>query len=232
MLILSRYRLHRKVDLVNISKELHLHTVFTADDQQPNPSFHEGHDVVLSAIDPRLPSLGYRLLLPPNTDVASLVLGCEISSDGYDVKRCCFGIGEGTTDFPPGQCLPLECNIAFLNGVSFDKGCYIGQELTARSHYTGVVRKRIVPLTLSSSVRVMPGDIIINSHGKDCGKVRSVTTHHALGLLRISELIKKSVLFVRTGENETAAISAIVPPWWHVGSDLFIQQLVPKETGH
>jgi len=226
MVTLSRYRLRRKIDIVNISNDFQLHTVFSADDQQPHFSLSHCPDVVFSILDPRLPSLGYRLLVSTNTDVSALIPGCENSSNGYDIKRCRLGVGEGTTDFPPGQCLPLECNIELLNGVSFDKGCYIGQELTARSRYTGVIRKRIVPLTLLSSVPVMPGDAIVNSEGKDCGKVRSVTGNHALGLLRISELIKKSVLHIHNGYHESVAVSASVPPWWQAGSDLLLQQLI------
>ena len=41
--------------------------------------------------------------------------------------------------------MPLECNLEGLNAVSFEKGCYVGQELTARTHHRGVVRKRVVP---------------------------------------------------------------------------------------
>ena len=45
-----------------------------------------------------------------------------------------------------GEAIPLEYNLAGLNAISFDKGCYIGQELIARSHHRGVIRKRLLPL--------------------------------------------------------------------------------------
>ena len=45
-----------------------------------------------------------------------------------------------------GVCLANTCNISLLHSVSFTKGCYLGQELTARAHFTGVVRKRILPV--------------------------------------------------------------------------------------
>lgn len=56
------------------------------------------------------------------------------------------GIAEGAVDVPFENGLPLEANIDFLNGVHFNKGCYVGQELTARTHFRGHVRKRIMPV--------------------------------------------------------------------------------------
>ena len=45
-----------------------------------------------------------------------------------------------------GEAVPLEYNLAGLNAISFDKGCYVGQELIARTHHRGVIRKRLLPL--------------------------------------------------------------------------------------
>lgn len=45
-----------------------------------------------------------------------------------------------------GEAIPLEFNLAGLNAISFDKGCYVGQELIARTHHRGVIRKRLLPL--------------------------------------------------------------------------------------
>lgn len=87
----------------------------------------------------------------------------------YHRHRLEMGIAEGIEEIPPGQLLPFELNIDYLQGgmntavhhcvnalnlllfdiVSYTKGCYLGQELTARTHYTGVVRRRTVPLLLN-----------------------------------------------------------------------------------
>ena len=69
----------------------------------------------------------------------------------YDVHRSKLGVcDERVDEIPPGNAMPLEYNIGYLNGVSFHKGCYLGQELIARTHHTGVVRKRTVRLKLTS----------------------------------------------------------------------------------
>ena len=81
--------------------------------------------------DPRLPELGHRWLAPPG-----------VPASGWRAHRLALGVAEGTAEL--GDILWLECNAAELNGVSFSKGCYVGQENTARMHYRGKVNRRLV----------------------------------------------------------------------------------------
>lgn len=83
--------------------------------------------------------------------------------DPHYFRRLRFEAGyvDSTTDYKPESLLPLELNFDFLpNAVSADKGCYVGQELTARTFATGILRKRLVPviLTHSDELRKVPGD--------------------------------------------------------------------------
>ncbi|EXJ94504.1 hypothetical protein A1O1_02900 [Capronia coronata CBS 617.96] len=71
----------------------------------------------------------------------------------YTVHRMLNGLAEGQTELPAAASLPQESNIDFFGGIDFFKGCYVGQELTIRTHHTGVVRKRILPCQLYG-----PGD--------------------------------------------------------------------------
>lgn len=66
------------------------------------------------------------------------------------MHRTLQGIPEGPLEILPNQSLPLEASLDYAGGVDFRKGCYVGQELTARTHHTGVVRKRVVPVSLYS----------------------------------------------------------------------------------
>lgn len=123
------------------------------------------------------------------------------------------GVPEGVQDLPPGEALPLESNLVFLNGISFSKGCYIGQELTARTHYTGVVRKRLMPLGLSVPVEnLLMGAAIEAAQGKVAGKLRSGVGELGMGLVRLS--LAKETLTVSSTQGEGVTVTASVPDWW------------------
>ena len=56
--------------------------------------------------------------------------------------------------YAAGQAIPLEYNLDELNAISFTKGCYVGQELIARSHFQGLIRKRLMPVQISTGTRL------------------------------------------------------------------------------
>lgn len=83
--------------------------------------------------DPRLPALGRRWLDAPGE-----------AAQGWREHRLRFGVSEGRAELGDGQTLWLECNAAELNGVSFAKGCYVGQENTARMNWRQKVNRRLI----------------------------------------------------------------------------------------
>uniref|UniRef100_A0A8D9F1U3 Transferase CAF17 homolog, mitochondrial n=1 Tax=Cacopsylla melanoneura TaxID=428564 RepID=A0A8D9F1U3_9HEMI len=91
--------------------------------------------------DPRLSSLGVRLIHPKDLDINSILEKQNIVQnsdvDNYTTVRYKLGVAEGIEEIPIGNCFPHEYNCDYLHGVSFHKGCYIGQELTARTQHTG-----------------------------------------------------------------------------------------------
>lgn len=68
----------------------------------------------------------------------------------YETRRILNGVAEGPEEIPYNKAIPLEFNLDRQGGVMFDKGCYLGQELVARTHTVGVVRKRLTPVWLSA----------------------------------------------------------------------------------
>lgn len=125
------------------------------------------------------------------------------------------GVPEGVHDLPPGVALPLESNLAFMNGISFTKGCYIGQELTARTHHMGVIRKRLFPVQFSGAVPgggIAPGASVLTESGQAAGKYRAGLGDVGLALLRSEKI--KGPLHIRTSESGLVALTASVPDWW------------------
>lgn len=103
--------------------------------------------------DPRLPALGNRWIAAPSGEAS-----------GYHAHRLSLGVPEGVAELGQDKTLWLETNAAELNGVSFTKGCYVGQENTARMNYRQKVNRRLFVLPDGSVERRTvsdPGDAII-----------------------------------------------------------------------
>lgn len=124
---LSLYRLRRPID---IARDDSLSVHWTVEQQES------------ASADPRLPELGSRWLAASETDL-------ESADDAYRVHRLNQGVPEGRAEL--GDILWLETNAVELNGVSFEKGCYIGQENTARMNWRQKVNRRLVVVPLDQS---------------------------------------------------------------------------------
>lgn len=113
----------------------------------PDIRLPEGHGDLIEYSDGRAPGMGRRLLLGPEQERPEAV-EFEESLEDYTIRRILRGVPEGQSEILREQALLQESNIDFMGGVDFRKGCYVGQELTIRTHHTGVVRKRILPVQL------------------------------------------------------------------------------------
>ena len=213
---IKKYRLRKKVDVNDVSSEYDVLSVQGIDGLLPSSK-----ELLVQSIDPRVRDLGWRVVVSSGLDVASLHSSAvESDEEEYHEKRCRLGVCEGVVDLPPGKALPLESNLDYMNGVSFSKGCYLGQELTARTHFTGVTRKRIVPLeiggegSMTRSLIPPPESTILNSQGKSAGKLRSGAGRFVLGLLRLS-YINDKLTVVQDGDKDPVELTARQPQWWH-----------------
>ncbi|KAB0803575.1 hypothetical protein PPYR_00548 [Photinus pyralis] len=167
--------------------------------------------------DPRVANLGVRLIAPRNLDLRkeiAKVFNVESNPSqerSYQWLRYTLGVGEGLDDLPIDNSFPLEANCDYLHGISFHKGCYIGQELTARTHHTGVVRKRLMPLYFKDQLKSIPEDSKIISESTNLGKLRGVTGNVGLALLRIEKALSVSQICVGDGIATTSK-----PFWWPI----------------
>jgi folate-binding protein YgfZ len=139
-------------------------------------------------VDPRLPALGARLIAPQEAGLAALRDAGFAEQDfaAYDRLRLTCGVADGSRDLTIEKAILLEAGFDELNGVDWKKGCYIGQELTARTKYRGLIKKRLLPVELDGPVPA-PGTII-SLNGEEAGEMRSGRDGLGLALLRLEAL--------------------------------------------
>jgi folate-binding protein YgfZ len=134
---LTMYRLRAKVVIADVSAD---HAVAAAWGPAP-PAIADGWCFA----DPRNAGLGWRIIAPP-----SAIPAVTATEDDYHHHRIAAGIAEGGRDYPLGDTFPHEANYDRNAGVSFTKGCFVGQEVVARMQNKAVVRKRVVAITGSA----------------------------------------------------------------------------------
>lgn len=110
---------------------------------EPGLAVHWATEGDLGVVDPRLSELGQRWLAPAGEG--------EGADAAWRAHRLALGVTEGRAELGDGTTLWLECNAAELNGVSFTKGCYVGQENTARMNWRQKVNRRLVVVPIADA---------------------------------------------------------------------------------
>jgi len=139
-------------------------------------------------VDPRLGEIGARAILPVDGAREALAAaGIEPGSPaGYEKLRIELGLPDGSRDLEIEKSILLESGFDELAGVDWDKGCYMGQELTARTHYRALIKKRLVPVRIDGPTPE-PGTPIL-AGGAEAGVMRSASEGAGLALLKIEAL--------------------------------------------
>ena len=202
---LSMYTLRSKAKVEDRAASMEVAVVFG-----DGASKALGIEHAVSFADPRLPELGVRLLTKAGE--AAALLGSHgflpaLPAD-YDALRLALGVPDGSRDLPVEKALLLESGFDELNGVDWKKGCYMGQELTARTKYRGLVRKRLFPVQLDGPLPA-PGTAI-HANGEQVGEIRSGSGNRALAMLRLDAALG-ATLGALTAEN--TRIVAEIPAW-------------------
>ncbi|GMT01053.1 hypothetical protein PENTCL1PPCAC_23227, partial [Pristionchus entomophagus] len=175
--VLERYRLRKKVSIEESDESVLWSEEKTEEDADQ---------------DPRLPGLGWRVYRRANG---------EKEGDGeYREKRYSLGVGEGEELI---GLLPWHSNGDLLSQVSTNKGCYVGQELTARTATQGMIRRRLVPFTTESTVS---GDVH-HPDGKKVGKIVASSSTRGLVMISFSSIDND----IRSSEG--IPIKPFLPDW-------------------
>ena len=170
---LSRYRLRADVAIEPAPLQ-----VFAAWNGEPPDACG-----AVIAPDPRLPAAGWRLLSvePPATNA---------DAAAWDRHRLALGLPDGARDLEAEKTVLLEAGFDELHGISWTKGCYMGQELTARTRYRGLVKRRLLPVHGAGPLPVAGTPILSGalSGAREVGQMRSSQGSHGLAVLRLDAL--------------------------------------------
>lgn len=158
-------------------------------------------------VDPRHSEAGARAILPKDDAEAALQsLGFDAGTpEDYDRTRLPLGLPDGSRDLVVEKSILLESNFDELNGVDWDKGCYMGQELTARTKYRGLIKKRMMPVDIEGPLPDAGTEILLGD--KNAGEMRSGFEGRGIALLRLEQAEK-----ALNGEGRLVAGEATLTP--------------------
>ena len=169
---LARYRLRSKVTM-QAAPEQRVYVAWGG----AEPTIAAAHAVI--AADPRLPEAGWRV-------ITTAPVATNADAVDWDRYRLTWGLPDGAQDLEPEKSVLLEAGFDELHGVSWTKGCYLGQELTARTKYRGLVKRRLVPVSVAGPLPA-PGTPVLRD-GVEVGTMRSGHGEIGLALLRVGAL--------------------------------------------
>jgi len=216
---LNMYKLRARVEIADRSNDFTVAAVFgdgvdktlgLTDEPGAAGTFADG----IAYMDPRLAAMGARVVTP---DTAALTKsGCEEAEpEDYERLRLKLGLADGSRDMVVEKAILLENGFEELHGVDWDKGCYTGQELTARTHYRGLIKKRLMPVRIvgplpEPGTQIMLGDAA-------AGEMRSGAGDRGLALIRLEHFRAA----VAEGTPMNAGEASLVPkqPDWAVFPD-------------
>jgi folate-binding protein YgfZ len=162
--------------------------------------------------DPRLAALGWRAVLARETASAALEAAgyARAERSVYEALRLSLGVPDGSRDIIVERSFLLESNFEELNGVDFDKGCYIGQENTVRQKHRGTAHKRLMRVDIDGPVPAADTPIMLGD--REAGTMRSSLDGTGIALLRL-EYVDQAA---RTGEPlvaDGARLTPVKPDW-------------------
>jgi folate-binding protein YgfZ len=205
------YKLRSKVELADVSAAFKVCVVFG---DGTLPVFGLGDEAGASVpclggiaiVDPRLVAMGARLFVPADADVDSLGLETGTIED-YEALRIQNGVPDSGRDLEVDKTVLLEAGFDELNGVDWKKGCYMGQELTARTKYRGLVKRRLMPITADGPLPVPGTQITVD--GRDAGEVRSSQGEIAMAMIRL-KMLEDDVGVLKAGD---VTVTPRKPDW-------------------
>ncbi len=215
---LTMYRLRAKVTVADADADWCVAVLFGAGAAQavglaPQAGAATAFGGGIAYVDPRLAELGVRLILP-RAKAAEVLAGLKAADDAngghYHRLRASLGVPDAPQELVPEKSIPLENGLDELNAIDWQKGCYMGQELTARTRYRGLVRKRLLPVRISGPAPEPGTPLLLGD--KEMGEVRSTIGDGTRGfaMIRLEALAGGALPEFSAG---AAKVTPDVPGW-------------------
>jgi hypothetical protein len=201
---LTLYRLRAAVTIQDVSESYRAYAVFGSDLTPGSGTVNDG----ITYPDPRLAALGLRAIVAADCSVE--VNG---NQDAYDAHRVALGVPEGGRDYAFGDAFPHDALFDQLNGVSFSKGCYVGQEVVSRMEHRGTARKRVVRVGAIDGSALI-GDQPVLAGDVEIGRVGTVSGSHGLALIRLDRVEEFAAKGIQLAAG-SAALGIEIPSWAH-----------------
>ena len=203
---LNLYKLRAKVLVEDLTEILGVLAVWDCQDTTKGCAAKQG----LTYADPRLPALGFRVMIPPHraTATASELGAALVGAEDYEAHRIALGVPRGGVDFVYGDAFPHEADMDQLGGVDFAKGCYVGQEVVSRIEHRGIARTRAVALRYDGAAPASGAPITAGE--RQVGTMGSAARGRGIALVRLD----------RVAEAEQTALAAggipirLIKPDW------------------
>jgi tRNA-modifying protein YgfZ len=166
----------------------------------------------LAYVDPRLAALGVRLVLPRGEGTGALEAEgfAPAAREDFDRLRLSLGVPDGSRDLAVEKALLVESGFDELNGIDWQKGCYIGQELTARMKYRALVKKRLMPVEVEGPLPPPGTPVMLGA--EEAGEMRTGHDGIALALLRL-DAVESAASGSGTLTAGAARLKPLKPEW-------------------
>ena len=206
---LTLYRLRSKVQFASLNDSHCVVLLWNGPVDEPGRAGPFGGG--FACTDPRHAGLGRRAILPRGA-VASELRAAGFtpgSVEEYERLRLGLGVPDGSRDLEPERALLMESNFEALHGVDFRKGCYVGQEITARMKHRGLTKKRLYRVDADSPLPAAGTPVL--QDGQEAGELRSSLGASGLALLRI-EAVENGAPLSAGGSHLRVHTENLLPP--------------------
>jgi len=202
---LSMYKLRADITLEDVSEDYQVSALFGDSNisdlgTKPGTTKSLGDGIIFT--DPRLSEAGVRAILP--NDDNSLESYARVSQETYEQHRISLGLPNSSKDLIVDKSTLLENGFDELNGVDWDKGCYMGQEVTARTKHRGLIKKRLVCVEIEGPPPAL-GTPLMDGE-REAGEMRSSSGNLGLALIKLDFLDKQL-------HADQATLTPRIPNW-------------------